>query len=66
MKIIVSSQATRLPIGNPQTDDMRAMIDHFERLGLIQRIPAAFTVGQSLVLHPALAAKLRANRKSRR
>ena len=40
-----SKYATALPAGNPQTDDMKAMVD---RLGQ-QRVPAAFRINDGVV-----------------
>lgn len=58
-RIFVSDAATTLPKGKPQTDDMRHMVEHFEQLGLIRRIPGAFKIGDAMYVHPVIAAELR-------
>ena len=62
MRMIESEHATSSPPGKPYTDDMRDMIEHMADLGLIQRVPAAFVMhdGKTMMIHPAMAAKLRA------
>lgn len=60
MKIVESVHATTKPKGRPFTDDMIAFVEHMERLGLIQRLPAAYQLGaNTIVMHPTLAAKMR-------
>lgn len=59
MRIQQSPHATGEPQGKPQTDDMRAMVDHFRTLGLIRRVPAAYKMGDIIVMHPVLYQKLR-------
>jgi hypothetical protein len=57
--IRISEFATALPSGKPQTDDMRDMVEHFHRLGLIQRVPAAYMINNhTAVVHPTLAKRL--------
>lgn len=54
--IVFSPAATGLPRGKPQTDDMREMVDHFERLGLIRRVPAIYQLPNGLVVaHPSFS-----------
>ncbi len=59
MKIVSTEAATALPSGKPTTDDMRAMVDHFHDLGLIQRKPAAFKAGGSMFVHPVFMEEIR-------
>ncbi len=60
VRLTESRAATTLPSGKPTTDDMIEMIEHFARLGLIHRKPAAFSLPNGdLVIHPDLAKKLR-------
>ena len=54
VRTIESGAATALPDGKPTTDDMRDMVEHFHALGLIKRKPAAFQIGDTLVIHPTL------------
>lgn len=60
INIIESTGAVSKPKGCIHTDDMRAMIDHFEELGLIQMVPASFRLPNgSIVMHPSLMPKFR-------
>lgn len=54
VRVIESTSATALPDGKPSTDDMRDMVEHFHALGLIKRRPAAFQMGDTMVIHPTL------------
>lgn len=61
VQFVESIHATAIPGGVPRTDDMRAMVDHFHRLGLIRRKPAAFSThnGRVMVIHPDLLKAMR-------
>lgn len=59
-RIRESSAAATLPAAKPHTDDMRAMVEHLDRLGMIERRPAVFRFGNEIVIHPDLLEKLRA------
>lgn len=64
-KVVESSAATALPTAKPRTEDMREMVDHMARLGLVQRKPAAFQIGDTMVIHPVLLDKLRKEMENR-
>ncbi|MER2536896.1 MAG: hypothetical protein ABTQ31_17220 [Rhizobiaceae bacterium] len=59
LHLVETVHAMALPKGRPRTDDMRAMVEHMQGLGLVQRRPAAFQSGDVLYIHPALAAGVR-------
>jgi hypothetical protein len=60
LKFIETETATAKPSAKPRTDDMRAMVEHMDRLGLIQRKPAAFVHQGTCFIHPVLMVALRA------
>lgn len=57
--IVESESATLPPAGVPRTDDMREMVEHFQSLGLIHRIPAAVQVGEVMLVHPSIGKQIR-------
>lgn len=65
VKIVESEAATLSPSAVPRTDDMRDMVEHFQRLGMIQRRPAAMQVGDTMIVHPSIAEKLREHCKQK-
>lgn len=60
LDVIPSFRAVSKPKRVPHTDDMRAMVDHFDRLGLIREIPMVFQLGSNLIIHPVLLDALKA------
>lgn len=58
-RFIESEAATALPTGKPYADDTREMVEHFDRLGLIQRKPAAFRTPYGFYIHPTLMREVR-------
>lgn len=65
MQIIESVHAVSWP-RKPITDDMREMVEHFERLGLIRPRPAAYTTGRDvMVVHPFIMNQIRARVRAR-
>ena len=59
LKFVETETAMAKPSAKPRTDDMRDMVEHMDRLGLIQSKPAAFVHRDTCFIHPALLAKLR-------
>lgn len=59
VRIFVSEHATALPTAQPRTLDMREMVEHMHRLGLVRRLPACFQTSQGMVVHPEILTKLR-------
>lgn len=47
------------PKGTPHTDDMRDMVEHMRQLGLIQKKPGAFQMGDDMFVHPKIMSSLR-------
>ncbi|TIW23116.1 MAG: hypothetical protein E5V63_25485 [Mesorhizobium sp.] len=59
VQIIESVHATAEPTAQPRTDDMREMVDRLRALGQIRRRPSAFSIGDTLIVHPLLMAAMR-------
>lgn len=55
MQVITSNYALAEPkLKEPFTADMADIVDAFRRNGLIKKQPAAFQIGQKLIIHPIL------------
>lgn len=65
LKFIETETAMAKPSAKPRTEDMRNMVEHMDRLGLIKLKPAAIVYRDTCYIHPVLYAALQA-RLSRR
>lgn len=59
VQICESAAAMAKPSGKVFTDDMRAMVEHFDALGLIRDVPAIFKIGDKIFMHPIKFAEFR-------
>jgi hypothetical protein len=59
VQIYETESAMSKPAGCVHTDDMRAMIDHFDKLGLIRDVPAVFQIGGKIYMHPVKYAEFK-------
>lgn len=60
MNIVVNINILVEPkLKTPITSDMADIVDAFRRNGLIKKIPGAFHMGDTLVVHPVIYAEMK-------